>query len=78
MATKKAGTKKKAAPKKAKTTKSSKAVKKSSPKKKQKELKSGSSYECYVCGLEISVDSVCGCVDFCDIICCGEQMKPMR
>ncbi len=57
----------------ASTTK--KAVKKAPPKK-QKELKSGARYECDVCGLSMTVDNPCQCSDFCDIICCGEQMKP--
>ncbi|MCS7150787.1 MAG: hypothetical protein NZ928_00150 [Endomicrobia bacterium] len=35
-------------------------------------------YVCEKCGLIISVDEVCGCVDACDIICCGEQMKPKK
>jgi hypothetical protein len=70
-------TKKKAAPKKAvaKTKPVKKTLKKTSPKK-QKDLKAGSGYECRVCGLAVTVDTVCGCVDYCDIICCGEQMKP--
>jgi hypothetical protein len=46
--------------------------------KKQKELKAGSRYQCSVCGLAVTVDEVCGCVDYCDIICCGEQMKPAK
>ena len=58
----------------AKISKPKKAVKKVSLKK-QKELKSGSHYKCGVCGLAVTVDEVCGCADFCDIICCGEQMK---
>lgn len=71
-------TKKKAATSKAVTvSKPKKAVKKASPKK-QQELKAGSRYECGVCGLGITVDEVCGCDDFCDIICCGEQMKPSK
>jgi hypothetical protein len=57
--------------------KKKKSVKKASPAK-QKELKSGSGYECRVCGLAVTVDEVCGCVDYCDIICCGEQMKPAK
>lgn len=40
-----------------------------------KVTKAKKKYGCGVCGLVISVDSVCGCVDACDIICCGEQMK---
>jgi len=34
-----------------------------------------SKYSCEVCGLAVSVDNICGCVDTCDIICCGQQMK---
>jgi hypothetical protein len=71
-------TKKKVATSKVvKTPKPKKIVKKASPKR-QKELKSGSHYECGVCGLGVTVDEVCGCADFCDIICCGEQMKPSK
>src|SRR5271157_1204707 len=66
-----------------KTTKASvssrtkKAVKKAAPKK-QKELKRGARYVCDVCGLSMKVDDPCRCRDFCDIICCGEQMKPAK
>lgn len=56
------------------TTTAKKAVKKTSPKKK-KEMKVGTGYECSVCGLEVSVDRVCGCADACDIMCCGEPME---
>ena len=62
MATK---TKKTAPAKKASTTKS-KAVKK------------GSKFTCRACGLVVSVDEVCGCVEACDIICCGEPMKSKK
>lgn len=65
------------ASKAAPASKPKKAVKKKSPNK-QKELKAGSRYECGVCGLALSVDTACGCTDFCDIICCGEQMKPLK
>ncbi len=74
MATRKKTTKKKTTAKKTGRKKS--AAKKKTAPKKQKELKTGSSYECYTCGLAVTVDEVCGCVDYCDIICCGEQMKP--
>lgn len=60
-----------------KTTKKKMASKRASPRK-QKDLKIGSRYKCDVCGLSVIVDEVCGCVDFCDIICCGEQMKPAK
>ena len=36
------------------------------------------SYVCEVCGLAVSVDEVCGCVDVCDIICCGRPMKQRK
>jgi hypothetical protein len=68
--------KKKAVPKKVTTAAKKtvkKAVKKASPKK--KEMKVGAGYECSVCGLEVSVEKVCGCADACDIICCGEPME---
>ncbi len=45
-----------------------KAKKKTSAKKQAK-------YSCDVCGLVVSTDCACGCVDTCDIICCGEQMR---
>ncbi len=61
----------------AKTSKPKITVKKKTPKK-QQELRSGSRYQCNVCGLAVTVDKVCGCADFCDIICCGEQMKPSK
>ena len=44
----------------------------------KKEVKKGEAYKCTVCGLAITVDEVCGCVDVCDIICCETQMKPKK
>lgn len=44
-------------------------------KKKTAKAKSGGRYACRVCGLVVTVDSVCGCVEECDIICCGKEMK---
>ncbi|MDP3732335.1 MAG: hypothetical protein Q8R31_04845 [Candidatus Omnitrophota bacterium] len=43
--------------------------------KKAVKSKKGSRYACGVCGLAITVDNICGCVDTCDIVCCGEGMK---
>ncbi|MGD0883588.1 MAG: hypothetical protein ABSA46_01715 [Thermodesulfovibrionales bacterium] len=60
-----------------KVSKMKKTAKKASPKK-QKELKTGSQYECGACGLTLTVDEPCGCADFCDIICCGEQMRLVK
>jgi hypothetical protein len=41
-------------------------------------VKKGDVYKCGVCGLAVTVDEVCGCVDACDIICCEKQMKPTK
>jgi hypothetical protein len=41
-------------------------------------VKKGARYSCGVCGVGVTVDEVCGCVDTCDIICCGAQMTPRR
>jgi len=38
--------------------------------------KSKKRYACTTCGLVVSVDTECGCLDTCDIVCCGEQMQP--
>jgi rubrerythrin len=57
------------------------AVKKETRKQKtaaKKKIAKGDSYVCEVCGLAISVDEVCGCVDVCDIICCGKPMKEKK
>jgi hypothetical protein len=75
MATKKTAAKTKAA------TKTGKApVKKTAAKsvKKTNAVKKGAKYACEVCGLAVSVDNVCGCVESCDLICCGRQMKPKK
>lgn len=44
-------------------------------KKKAAKSEKGSRYVCKVCGLAVRVDNICGCVDACDIICCGEEMR---
>jgi hypothetical protein len=51
-----------------------KAVKKAA----EKAVRKGDVYKCGVCGLAVTVDEVCGCVDACDIICCEEPMKPPK
>ncbi len=43
--------------------------------KKTVKIRKGSRYTCGVCGIAVVVDTVCGCVKTCDIICCGKQMK---
>jgi hypothetical protein len=59
---------------KKKTTVAAKTKKKTAKPK----IKKGSKYQCSVCGIAVRVDEVCGCVDVCDIICCGKQMKPKK
>ncbi len=44
----------------------------------RKSVKKGDVYKCDVCGLAVTVDEVCGCVDTCDIICCEKPMKPRK
>jgi len=34
-----------------------------------------SKYTCGVCGMVVSVDTACGCVEACDLICCAKPMK---
>jgi hypothetical protein len=60
------------------------AVKKAVAKKTAKKAvargrtKEGDAYVCGVCGLAVTVDEECGCVDTCDIICCETPMKRKR
>ena len=44
----------------------------------KKVVKKGDAFKCSVCGIAVSVDEVCGCVDTCDIICCDKPMKPRK
>jgi hypothetical protein len=55
-----------------------KPTKKVSKKSVKKSVKKGDTYKCSVCGLAVTVDEVCGCVDACDIICCEKPMKPKK
>ncbi len=50
---------------------------KSKKKTKEKVIK-GKKLSCNVCGLILKVDNTCGCIEECDVICCGEQMKAKR
>ena len=54
------------------------AEKRVSKKVTKKDLKKGDIYQCSVCGLVVTVDEACGCVDACDIVCCEKQMKPKK
>ncbi len=44
----------------------------------KKKVKKGDVYKCGVCGLAVTVDEVCGCIDACDIICCEKPMTPKK
>ena len=46
------------------------------PAKKKKDMEKGSKLVCEQCGLIVTVDNVCGCVDVCDLVCCGMEMEP--
>ncbi len=46
--------------------------------KKTTKVKKGSQYTCSACGLAVTVDNVCGCVEACDIICCDKEMQPKK
>ena len=60
------------------TKKVAKVSKKGVKKGGNKSVKQEDAYKCGVCGLVVSVDEVCGCVDTCDIICCEEPMKAKK
>ena len=52
-------------------------AKKTAPQKtvKKKKVKKNDKLVCEKCGLVVSVDTICGCVDVCDLMCCGKEMK---
>lgn len=54
------------------------AAKTTKKKTTKKAVKKGEKYGCSACGMVVSIDEVCGCADVCDIICCGDQMKPKK
>ena len=80
--TKKAATK--AAPKKAEKSPGAKTAKAATKqagakptkpdKTSKKKANMGDRYSCEVCGIVVSVDEACGCVEPYDIVCCGQQM----
>ena len=72
---KKTVTKKKTAAKTAaRRTTAKKTVKRK--RKRPARVSAGDGYVCSVCGLSVTVDEECGCVDTCDIVCCGQPMEP--
>jgi len=48
------------------------------PAMKKKAMKKDDKLVCEQCGLIVTVDNICGCVDVCDLICCGKEMKGKR
>jgi len=44
----------------------------------KKAVSKGQSLECGVCGLAVTIDEDCGCVETCDILCCGQPMKEKK
>jgi hypothetical protein len=39
-------------------------------------LAAGERYQCGVCGLAVTVDEECGCMEEHNLMCCGEVMEP--
>lgn len=66
-----------AAPKKAVPKPVTKAAAKAAPKPAAKKTAAakGNKYSCSSCGLVVSVDKACGCVEMFEIVCCGSPMK---
>ncbi|MFH1032114.1 MAG: hypothetical protein V1767_06100 [Chloroflexota bacterium] len=56
------------------------AAKKAPAKKRTtKRTSAGDAFVCGECGLVVTVDQPCTCVDeLCDIVCCGVPMKPKK
>jgi hypothetical protein len=57
------------------------ATKKQTPRKKSTargNAMKGESYACQSCGLVVTVDEDCGCVEACEIMCCDMPMKKSR
>lgn len=71
MATKKTAAKKT-------TTKKTTAKKPAAKITKKKAFTKGDKYVCNVCGLVVSVDKACGCVESCELICCDKPMKAKK
>ena len=44
----------------------------------KKETRVGQEYECGVCGVSVTINEDCGCVEECYILCCSEPMQPKR
>lgn len=46
--------------------------------RKAAKTKKGSKLSCNVCGMVVTVDEVCGCVEEHALICCSTPMKPKK
>ena len=44
----------------------------------KKAVKKGDAYKCSVCGLAVTVNEACGCIETCDIVCCDKPMKAKK
>jgi hypothetical protein len=44
----------------------------------KKAVSKGQSFECEVCGLAVTVNEACGCIETCDILCCSQPMKEKK
>jgi hypothetical protein len=44
----------------------------------KKPLKAGSKLRCGVCGIVVSVETLCGCTEVCDLVCCEAPMIPQK
>lgn len=78
MATKKATAKTVTAKKTAATKKTAKACCARKPVSAPGVMKKGVKYSCNECGLVVSVDEICGCVEAHKLICCSKSMKAKK
>ena len=69
---------KKTAPAKAKAAPAKAAPAKAKPAAAKTANKKGTRYSCGVCGLVVSVDTVCNCVEVCDLVCCSKPMQVLK
>jgi hypothetical protein len=44
----------------------------------KKVSRNGQSLVCGVCGLSVTIDEDCGCIETHEILCCGEPMKERK
>jgi hypothetical protein len=79
MATKKPAPKKAAVKAAAKSSAKKPVAKKPVAKKPAAKTinKKGTKYTCEICGMVVSVDTVCDCSEVCDLVCCDEPMIVM-